>query len=261
MSEAPNTDPAAIIPVLERVPWGLADTAGSLAIILASEVIGGIILAAAAVAVAGPGAVQRNILAFDILGYQFLVLGVIVSAVWLIGVRHRVGPGVLGYHVPDWPALALAVLGGVAAVFLGSALVAAFFHAFLPQYGLQGNAKQVLAGVHHHMPWVLRVLTVLWAGVEAPLAEETLFRGIVFQGLRHFFGRWLPYAGAVFSGAVSSGLLFGLAHFEPRTLPILFFVGVVLAYVFQYGRSVFASALVHCILNTSVAIYILQSSG
>lgn len=245
----------------ERVPWGLGEVLAVIAIILLAEVIGGLVLGVVVGTIAGRGAIQRNILVVNILAYQFLVLGVIGVSIWLVKVRNSVGTRVLGYGVPDWPALAAAVLAGAAAVFLGTVLVTALFHMFLPQYGLKGNAKQVLAGVHHHMPLVLRVITVLWAGVEAPLAEETLFRGIIFQGLRHFFDRWFPYTFAVFSGAISSGLLFGLAHFEPQTLPILFFVGVVLAYVFQYGRSVFASALVHGILNASVAIYILQSSG
>lgn len=245
----------------EQVPWGLGEALATLAIVLVAEVIGGLILGVAVGAIVGRGVIQQNILTFNILAYQFLVLGVLVSAVWLAVVRFKVGPSALGFRVPDWHNLLTAVVVGAAAVFLGSILVTDFFHTFLPQYGLKGNATQVLAGVHHHMPLLTRVVTVLWAGVEAPLAEETLFRGIIFQGLRHFFGRWFPYTYAVLSGAVSSGLLFGLAHFEPQTLPVLFFVGIVLAYVFQYGRSVFASALVHGILNASVAIYVLQSSG
>lgn len=260
MSEEPAAA-AALGAARERVPWGLGEVLAALAIVLLTEVIGSLVIGVAIGAIVGRGAIQRNILVFNILAYQFLVLGVLVTAVWLVKIRNHVGAAALGYRVPDWSVLAAAVLAGAVAVFAGSVLVTALFHTFLPQYGLKGNAKQVLAGVHHHMPLILRILTVLWAGVEAPLAEETLFRGIIFQGLRHFFDRWFPYAFAVLSGALSSGLLFGLAHFEPRTLPILFFVGIVLAYVFQYGRSVFASAIVHGILNASVAIYILQSSG
>lgn len=245
----------------ERVPWGFGEVLAVIAIVLLAEVVGSLVLGVGVVAIAGRGAIERNILVFNIVAYQFLVLGVLVSAVWLVKVRNNVGASALGYCVPDWPMLIVAVLTGAAAVFFGAVLVTALFHTFLPQYGLKGNAKQVLAGVHHHMPLILRVVTVLWAGVEAPLVEETLFRGIIFQGLRDFFDQWFSYAFAVFAAAIASGLLFGVAHFEPRTLPILFFVGIVLAYVFQYGRSVFASALVHGILNASVAIYILQSSG
>ncbi len=244
----------------EEVPWGFGEVLGCVAIVVFAEVIGSLILGVGAQVLAGHAFIQRNILAFNILAYQFLVVGVAISAVWLTRVRYRTGPRALGYQFPGWPILGTAVLAGAVAVFGGSVLVTAFFHTFLPQYGLKGNAQQELAGVHRHMPVILQVITVLWAAVEAPLAEETLFRGILFQGLRHALGRWYSYAGAILTAALSSGLIFGLAHFEIQTLPILFFVGIVLAYVFQYGRSVFASALVHGVLNASAAIYILQSS-
>ena len=51
------------------------------------------------------------------------------------------------------------------------------------------------------------------------------------------------------AGAIVSGLAFGLVHFEPHTLPILAFVGIVLALVFEYSRSVYASFLVHGTVN------------
>lgn len=243
------------------MPWSLGEVLGSVAIILLAEFLGALVLGVGVAALAGRAFLRQNILTFNILAYQFLVLGVIASSVWLTRVRYQTGARALGYRFPGWPVLATAVLAGAVAVFGGSVLVTAFFHAFLPQYGLKGNAQQVLAGVHHHMPLILRIVTILWASVEAPLAEETLFRGIVFQGLRHSFGGWFPYTWAVFAGALSSGLVFGLAHFEIHTLPILFLVGVILAYVFQYGRSLYASAIVHGLLNASAAIYILQSSG
>ena len=93
-----------------------------------------------------------------------------------------------------------------------------------------------------------------WASIEAPLVEETLFRGIIYQGLRNYFARWLTVRGSIAAAALVSGIAFGLAHFEPRTLPILAFVGVVLALVFQYARSLYASVLVHGIFNF-LAVY------
>jgi len=96
-------------------------------------------------------------------------------------------------------------------------------------------------------------------GIEAPLAEETLFRGIIFQGLRNLCSRWAPNGVAIFLAALVSGVVFGLAHLEIHTLPILALLGIVLAYVFQYGRSIFASALVHGLVNILAVISLLQS--
>ncbi len=241
--------------------WSIGTSIASIGITGASAILGAVLLAAVLTAAFGRSYVLSHVLLVNILAYQFLVLGVVISAVWLVFGYGHAGPAALGYRFPGWQTLSTAVLAGAAAVFLGSVLVTTIFNTLFPQYGLHGNAKEVLAGVHHHMPIVVRVLTVLWAGVEAPLAEETLFRGIIYQGLRHYFDERLDSVVAIFLAAVSSGLLFGLAHFEPKTLPILFLVGIVLAYVFQYGRSIYASALVHGILNASVAIYVLQSTG
>jgi membrane protease YdiL (CAAX protease family) len=72
--------------------------------------------------------------------------------------------------------------------------------------------------------------------------------------LRTFFARWLPLATAIGFAALASGLAFGVAHGEPKTLPILAFVGVILALVFQYARSIYASFLVHGIFNF-LAVY------
>jgi membrane protease YdiL (CAAX protease family) len=57
---------------------------------------------------------------------------------------------------------------------------------------------------------------------------------------------------------VVSGVLFGAAHFELYALPILAFLGFALAYVFQYGRSIYASALVHGIINFLSTVTILH---
>jgi membrane protease YdiL (CAAX protease family) len=96
--------------------------------------------------------------------------------------------------------------------------------------------------------------------VLVPLTEETLFRGIVFGGLARFFAGLIPENAAVFVAAVVSGAIFGLAHLEPHTFPILMFLGICLAYIYYYGRSVFASALVHGLFNTIAVLAVVSSA-
>lgn len=96
-----------------------------------------------------------------------------------------------------------------------------------------------------HMPkgtkWV--ILFVLLASVFAPVAEELLFRGWLYTGLR-------PLMGASATILVSSAL-FGLAHWESTHLYALavFPVGLALGYVRERTGSIKATMSVHAAFN------------
>lgn len=235
------------------VRWGLGTALLALALAFAIYIAGSTVLVLVA-----PSVYDRDSVVFSILGYQFLGLGVAAAVYWLIVGRAGADLEALGFRNPGVSILLRALLSLVP-IFVGVALISAAFSAFLPGYHLQGNANQELP-VGHHVNTIRAVVILLWAAVEAPLVEETLFRGIIFQGITQLLLRWLNRDVAVFGGAVASGFLFGLAHFEPRTLPILVFLGIALAYVFYYGRSVFASALVHGTVNAIAALSVFHGS-
>lgn len=229
------------------VSWGIPECLGSLLLTLATAIAGAGLLAAAA-----RNFHRHHLLLWEIAAYQFLVLGVIVSVVLFIVLPHHVGLRALAFRFPGLNTLAVAG-SAVIAILVGVVVLQFVFSTFFPGYHLQGNTQEEIpTGNGISMP--VKVIVFLWAALEAPLAEETLFRGILFQGLRHFVDRWLPYQVAVFIAAVVSGTIFGLAHNEPHTLPILIFMGIALAYVFQLSRSVYASALVHGLINALAVI-------
>lgn len=190
--------------------------------------------------------------------YQFLVLGTAGCAAWLL-TRFRLQLPALGFRFPGWQTLVRSALV-VPLASLGITVLYLLFNTFLPGYHLQGNSQELVQGGSTHIGLASKALVFVWAAIEAPIAEETLFRGIVYQGLRTYFSRRLPYGWAVFAGAMISGLAFGLAHFQIHTLPILVFLGVVLAYVFQLTRSLYASALVHGIFNAIAVVALFSSS-
>ncbi|HWI22099.1 MAG TPA: type II CAAX endopeptidase family protein [Baekduia sp.] len=81
--------------------------------------------------------------------------------------------------------------------------------------------------------------------VMAPLAEELLFRGFIFGGLRRWRGFW--------PAAIISGSLFGLAHVlgsPVETLPILAFFGFGLAFLYELTKSLYPSIYLHAINNS-----------
>ncbi len=248
-TEASRSDFARVEPVW----WGAGIAVGSFGLAFVIYVIGDTILAFAA-----NGLYKRDVIAFGIVAYQFLALGVATCVVLLLVHRPAGGLQEVGFRTISFPAVRAALLSLVP-IFIGVALLTAAFSTFFPSYHLQGNAQQELP-VGNHVSVLKAIAILLWAGVEAPLVEETLFRGIVFQGVvqvaRKRFGRQL----SVFLGAVGSGLLFGFAHFEPHTLPILAFLGIALAYVFSYTRSIYGSMLVHGAVNVIAALSVLYGT-
>jgi membrane protease YdiL (CAAX protease family) len=96
-------------------------------------------------------------------------------------------------------------------------------------------------------PLFHRLAICFSAAVVAPLAEELLFRGILFPALLK--GRsW-------FFAALLSGWLFSLIHFHPPSFPSI----LVLSFFFCVGYSVTGSLvtpiLMHMVFNTSAVVF------
>jgi len=205
-----------------------------------------------------PGTFTSEGLTVGIVSYQFLALGTAISVVLLVRTRGAT-LGAIGFRFPGWEAILMSALV-VIPVFVGVALIYSLFSTFDPGYHLHGNAQELLSGTTGHLTVTEKIALFIFAAVEAPITEETLFRGILFQGVRQLFSRWVPFPVAVASAAVVSGALFGFLHFEPQTLPILIFLGIVLASVFQFTRSLYGSMTVHAIVNAIAVISLIQSS-
>lgn len=77
--------------------------------------------------------------------------------------------------------------------------------------------------------------------VAAPVGEELLFRGFLFGSLRRRMGFW--------PSALVSGAVFAAVHIIPLLMPLLFVVGLGLAYVYERRRSLWASMGAHAAFN------------
>ena len=234
-----NSQPRSTAPLVQRnVSWGVVESLLALVFAIVGTV------AAAPVFLAFPGDyVKRNQLLFDIVGYQFLVAGIAVAAVFVI-IRHQASVVDLGFRRPGWQKLFNSFLA-LPVLLVGVVIVEFIFNSFFPSYQLHGNTEEL--GNPHGAG--LRLLVLVWACVQAPLAEEVLFRGIVYQGFLNSFGKLCSPPMAIGAAALVSGIIFGAVHFQIHTFPILVVVGIVLALVFQYTRSVFASGTIHGAIN------------
>lgn len=224
----------------ERVPWGWRDVA----LVLLVVVVGTIgLLVAVAPLVQGQGAGLSTPPLFAAAVGIYVVLS---AAVYFFAVR-RYGASVvlLGLRRPTGPWLRLVPLLLVVQL-LGIGLINLSLAAIMggplenPQIG-----SLVGEGTPRMSPTDL-VLLLLVAGVAAPIGEELLFRGMIYPLLR----QRLPLAAAV----LANGALFAAIHLIPTLLPALFFVGVVLALLREYSRSLWPCIALHALQNSTALL-------
>ena len=87
----------------------------------------------------------------------------------------------------------------------------------------------------------------------APVVEELVFRGFVFNALLRYVNVGLAAAG--------SGIIFGLAHFDATAFFPLACAGVVLAFVYYRSGSLTASMLTHGGFNAVNVVLVLLTEG
>jgi membrane protease YdiL (CAAX protease family) len=82
-----------------------------------------------------------------------------------------------------------------------------------------------------------------------------VFRGVLYPLLRNRWGLW--------PGVLASSLIFAVIHGDIAVGVTAFVLGIILALVFEYSRSLWSAVLVH-VLNNSLKIlllYILVALG
>ncbi|GAC1472479.1 MAG: hypothetical protein PVSMB5_22240 [Ktedonobacteraceae bacterium] len=91
--------------------------------------------------------------------------------------------------------------------------------------------------------------TLFAAVVVAPFCEEVFFRSFVFMGLLNE----MPLGIAI----VLSSLIFGVAHGDPGSFPVLFCIGLALAFMRWYTRSIWAGFILHVMNNGLSAVLLI----
>lgn len=97
------------------------------------------------------------------------------------------------------------------------------------------------------------VLYALLFTVAAPVAEELLFRGLLFRSLRDSFIAKFGTRSGIALGAVISGVIFGGIHLgggQDKYLPVLMTLGVLLALAYQWSGTLYVPVVIHSINNT-----------
>ena len=183
-----------------------------------------------------------NLFIYALVGDGAMVIVALILARAFLGASL----GDLGLRMPPMASqLALGLLVGIILV-VASDIVAAIQAKFV------GEHSQVVVEImksHKGIPnFILDLATVC---VIAPFAEETLFRGVIFNGLQ----RWMPVTAA----AIISGLIFACAHADPSSILPLTVVGTGLALFYRRTGSLIPNMIAHATFNgvALVVVYFL----
>jgi membrane protease YdiL (CAAX protease family) len=200
----------------------------------------------------------------DFISYLCLTAGTFfMLQVWLIGVRKATWR-TIGFRLPPassiWKSIGIVVLIALVAYLattIGTAIIVAIFNA--TPFHIRSNVKELLPKHHSTVTVVEFVVLLILTGIVAPITEECLFRGALYQGILKSTG-WARAGGAVTIAALTSGLLFGCFHLLGGaqliyTLPLLAYLGIVLALTFQFSRSLGGSMLLHSSINSLSVVF------
>jgi membrane protease YdiL (CAAX protease family) len=187
------------------------------------------------------------------LGFMLGTLAVqamaMAGGVWLMGLKRR------GY---TWTGIGLrpTTRGWVAAsvgIFIVMRIAVTLLALLLAQLGITSMQAQALAPAG--FSWISAIGMTVLAGLVIPIVEEIFFRGVVYRWLRDKWG--------IVVGVIVSGLVFGIAHFEPATVVPAIVMGFVLALVYEKSHSLWPPILIHMLNNTLAiaALYAFLGTG
>jgi membrane protease YdiL (CAAX protease family) len=181
----------------------------------------------------------------------------LAAVVVFIGILHweyRSRSGELGL---GRGALLRGVAGGAAGyvAFMAPLFAVTYGWVFLSELiGIAQELNPILGPLLDDPSPVLILVMVLAACVVAPIAEEFFFRGLLYSALREKLG-W-PLA------AVLSGTVFGIVHAGFFNVPPIILLGVILAFLYERTRSLYAPMIAHAIHNAiAMGIFFFSIQG
>ncbi len=161
---------------------------------------------------------------------------------FLLWVVRRVGDEMTNmsiFRAPQWPDIGTGILAAIAMLVVTDGSGTLIARLSNHPDSDQQIAISILEHAHGFVPIALFAVVGI---ISAPLFEELLFRGLLFNALR----QWTMVPAAI----VLSGLAFGFMHFKLEMLIPLALGGMVLAYAYWKSQSIWTSITGHMLFNT-----------
>ncbi len=158
-------------------------------------------------------------------------------AIGVVLVSVRAGLSKVGFGYRGLKKILVWGLGGGLGLFAAVMTIGAIIKLLVPEM-----QPQPFEAVLRDVGSVDELVVMLVVGsVLAPLVEEVFFRGMVYPVIRDRLG--------VAGGIIISGLLFGMMHWDVARMVPLALGGMVLCYIYERSRTIYAPWLAHGIWN------------
>ncbi len=121
---------------------------------------------------------------------------------------------------------------------------------------ITGEEAQTQAAVEllrNSTSWIRLVYLGIVTVIMAPIAEEILFRGILYSSILQFQGRTIAI--------VANSVLFGLIHSNLLTLVPLIVMAVMLTLLYDRTRNLLAPIVAHSLFNLANFVMLMLSDG
>ncbi len=168
-----------------------------------------------------------------------LEVAAILFSVYVLGIRRRrLTWAEIGFH--PTPRVWLHIAGVLACVpfFLSDFAAIAASRAL----GQRPANPQVASSLPAGESWLTVLAIIVLAGFAIPVAEEVLFRGVLYNWLRGHIG--------ILPAVLVSSLVFGAAHGDLVLGAAAFALGVFFALVYEGSRSLYPGIFLHAFNNT-----------
>jgi membrane protease YdiL (CAAX protease family) len=159
----------------------------------------------------------------------------------------------LGIAPPRWRWLWLLLAVGVTLILLPlRGLIGVIVQQWLGG-GLEAMQSRLDLLLGSELSWPRFFVTLLGAGLLAPVAEELFFRGFLYAALRQRLG--------IAAAVTISSLVFAVGHIDALgVVAASFVIGIALALVYEYTRSLWVAIAIHAFNNSlaTVLVYLLM---
>lgn len=144
----------------------------------------------------------------------------------------------------SWGDILLSIAGLFIYLILSSCLILLISKIF-PYFDINQTQETGFDNLYRNYEYILAFLVLV---VIVPVAEETLFRGFLYDRLKKYAPIWLS--------VLITSLTFGLLHMQPSLIIDTFALSVVLCVLREITGSIWAPILLHMIKN-GIAFFIL----
>lgn len=130
-----------------------------------------------------------------------------------------------------------------------------FTYNFLIRAGINPQLQQIVLVTLESNSTGLIFLVFFSSCIIAPLTEEIIYRGVIYKALKKSFSSGFAI--------ILSSIIFALLHGEISSLPALFFMGIILASLFEKYGNLWVPIGMHFFNNffANLALFIVKFTG